>query len=279
MKVVLPEKKSIKTKDWILYSVIIIICIVSIVAVYREEFKKVLKIGESSYGQKSEEETKRLVADFDKLYTNQIKIINGNGDYKLLDEQKDIVYTDFEKVEKTDNYDINIKIPRINIDDKNIQNYNEQMNKSFIDKAESIQKNENTSSIYTIEYVANIHNDVLSLMIRSNLKEGSSPQRVIVQTYTYDLKNKEEITLEKLIEKENLDKDKIQSNIKETINQRQEQVKSLRDLGYKIYSRDSSSSIYEIKNSTEFYVTDKTLYIVYAYGNTKSTSEIDIVVI
>ena len=36
---------------------------------------------------------------------------------------------------------------------------------------------------------------------------------------------------------------------------------------------------YNIKNSKEFYLTNDALYIIYAYGNEKITSEMDMVII
>lgn len=50
-----------------------------------------------------------------------------------------------------------------------------------------------------MEYVANVQDDILSLMIRSNLKEGVSAQRIIIQTYNYDLRNNKEINLEEVL--------------------------------------------------------------------------------
>ena len=37
--------------------------------------------------------------------------------------------------------------------------------------------------------------------------------------------------------------------------------------------------MYKIENSTEFFVKNKNLYIIYAYGNDSNTSEYDIIVI
>ena len=55
---------------------------------------------------------------------------------------------------------------------------------------------------------------------------------------------------------------------------------NLSALGYNIYQRDLNSDIYEIKNSNNYFLgPDGTIYIIYAYGNTRYTSEKDIVVI
>ena len=67
--------------------------------------------------------------------------------------------------------------------------------------------------------------------------------------------------------------------IKDEISKEQKKVEDLKKLGYNIYNRNVSSDIYSIENSTEFYLTDKTLYIIYAYGNETSTSEMDLIIL
>ena len=56
-------------------------------------------------------------------------------------------------------------------------------------------------------------------------------------------------------------------------------TEDLEKLGYNVYSRDVSNDMYKIENSKEFYLTNDTLYIIYAYGNDNFTSEIDLIVI
>ena len=51
-------------------------------------------------------------------------------------------------------------------------------------------------------------------MIRSNLKEGSSAQRVIIETYNYDLRNNKEISLEEVLRIENIEQSALQEKIK-----------------------------------------------------------------
>ena len=140
-------------------------------------------------------------------------------------------------------------------------------------------KSQNKNTIYTVEYVANVQDDILSVMIRSNLKEGSSAQRVIIQTYNYDLRNNKEITLEEVLRIEQLDKPIVQNTIDNEIKAEQKKVEDLKKLGYNIYNRDTSSDIYKVENSKEFYLTNNTLYVIYAYGNNSFTSETDIVIL
>ena len=116
-------------------------------------------------------------------------------------------------------------------------------------------------------------------MIRSNLKEGTSAQRVIVETYNYDLRNNKEISLEEVLDIEYVDKNLVQEKIDNKISTEQRQVEDLKALGYNIYSRDISSDEYKIENSKIFYLTDNVLYIIYPYGNENYTSEMDLVII
>ena len=140
-------------------------------------------------------------------------------------------------------------------------------------------QSENRNIVYTVEYAANVQDDILSLVIKSNLKEGSNAQKVIIQTYNYDLRNNREITLEETLKIANLDKQVVQDKINSEITAEQKKVEDLKKLGYNIYSRDTSSDIYTIEKSTEFYVTDKVIYIIYAYGNETNTSEMDLVIL
>jgi len=191
-----------------------------------------------------------------------------------------LVYTIYEKKgSKINDYDVDLHIPCVNIDNEIAEKFNEEIKNVFVKIAQNVVQSENKNTIYSVEYVADIQDNILSIMIKSNLKEGSNAQKVIIQTYNYDLKTDKEVSLKDVIQKENIDEQKVQSIIKEEISNEQKKSKDLRALGYNIYNRDSSSDIYNIENSTEFYLTENTLYIIYAYGNETSTSEMDVVVI
>ena len=120
-------------------------------------------------------------------------------------------------------------------------------------------------------------------------KEMYSDARHVV--YAYRLENVGKYTDDKepqgtagkpiysLLEKENISENDVQFKIKDAINKEQERVEDLKELGYKIYNRDSSNDMYKIENTTEFYLTGHTLYIIYAYGNETFTSEMDLVIL
>lgn len=285
MKVVLPEKKVFNAKQIIIYVTIMIVCIISIIIALCVQFYARIDIArllgfetEIKFGNKTEEQTQLLKTQFDQIFTNRIE--NGEGqDNKKREIDKPLVYTKIEgKDSKINSYDVEVHIPYINIDNEIIEEYNQEI-EEFVTKTSDILSGQNRNTIYTVEYVANVQDGILSLMIRSNLKQGSSAQRVIIQTYNYDLRNNKEISLEEVLKIEDINQIELQEKIREEITTEQRQVDDLKNLGYNIYNRDITSDIYQIENSKEFYVTKDTLYIIYAYGNETFTSEMDLIVI
>lgn len=285
MKVVLPEEKTFNKRQIAIYVTIVIVCIISIIIAFYAQFYGRIDMGrllgvesESALGNKNEEQVELLKTEFDQIFTNSIE--NGEGqESKKKESDKPLIYTKIEKKEsKLNSYDVEVHIPYINIDNEKVDEYNKEI-EDFVDKTNNILESQNKNTIYTVEYVANVQNDILSLMIRSNLKEGSSAQRVIIQTYNYDLRNNKEITLEEVLKIENINQSELQEKIKNEIGIEQKKVEDLKNLGYNIYSRDVTSNIYNIENSREFYLTSDTLYIVYAYGNESFTSEMDLIVL
>ncbi len=286
MNVTLPEKNKIKKKQLILYISIVVVCIISIIIAFYVQFYARIDIGslvgiakETEFGKKTEEEEEVLKSDFNQIFNNQIED-DGQNDNKKLESDKSIVYTKYEKKEsKLNSYDLEIRIPYINIKNEIIEQYNKEIEDIFVKISTNVLQSENRNIVYTVEYAANVQDDILSLVIKSNLKEGSNAQKVIIQTYNYDLRNNKEITLEETLKIANLDKQVVQDKINSEITAEQKKVEDLKKLGYNIYSRDTSSDIYTIEKSTEFYVTDKVIYIIYAYGNETNTSEMDLVIL
>ena len=286
MNLKLQDEKPIRKKQLIIYISIIIVCIICVIIAFYVQFYARIDLGrlvgidrEQKFGQKTEEQTIALETEFDQIFTNSLTNTENQGDNKKKDNSKDLVYVDLEKKEtKLNSYDLEVHIPKINIDNPVVDEYNQDI-QSFIDKTNEVLESENQNIIYTVDYVANVQDGILSLMIKSNLKEGSNAQRVIVETYNYDLRNNKEISLEEVLAIEYLDKNDVQNRIDAKIAQEQRQVEDLKDLGYNIYNRDTSSEQYKVENSKYFYLTDNVLYIIYPYGNENYTSEMDLVII
>lgn len=285
MKINLPEKDRWSKRQLAIYIIIAMICIGAIVIAFYVQFYARVDLGslmgmekEIKIGNKTEEEAETKKEEFEQIFTNSIENEQGQENKKK-EKEKPLVYTKTEKKEsKLNRYDVEVYIPYINIDNPQIEKYNKEI-ETFEKKVERILQSQNKNTIYTVEYVANVQNDILSLMIRSNLKEGASAQRVIVETFNYDLRNNKEITLEEVLKIEGLEKSVIQAKIKNEIEGEQKKVEDLRKLGYNIYPRDVSKDRYQIENTKVFYLTHDTLYVIYAYGNETFTSEMDLIVI
>ena len=286
MNVVLPEKDRIKKQQLIIYVSIIFVCIISVIIAFYVQFYtridigKVFGITQSGLGNKTDEQQQTLKTEFNTIFDNNIKNDNGDNNSKKIDQDKKLVYTKYEKKDtKLNSYDLEVHIPYINISGEVVEKYNQEIEKVFADMARTVLQSENNNAVYDVQYVANVQDDILSLMIKSNFKEGDKPQKVIVQTYNYDLRNNKEITLGEILKIERLDENAVQSKIKSEVQTEQKKAQDLKSLGYNIYSRDVNSDIYSIEKSTEFYFADDVLYIIYAYGNEAATSEMDIVIL
>lgn len=287
MNVVLPEKNRIKKRQLFIYISIIIICIISVIIAFYVQFYTRIDIAKfigisqkDGLGSKTEEQQQTIKSEFNTIFNNTITNDNDTNNSKKEEADKKIVYTKYEKKEtKLNSYDLEVHIPHINISGEVVEKYNQEIENIFVDMAKKVLQSENNNVIYTVEYVANIQDDILSVMIKSNLKEGSKAQKVIIQTYNYDIRNNKEITLAEVLKIEQLNENDVQNRIKTDIQTEQKKAQDLKSLGYNIYSRDINSDIYSIEKSTEFYFTGNTLYIIYAYGNQMATSEMDIVIL
>ncbi len=280
MNVTLPDNKLDK-KSKIVYASIIAICIISIIIVIYIQFfdgKTVTTVGYLKG--KSEIDYENLKAEFNNIYTNSVKNYNDKYDKLKSDTSKELVYTGYTKdVTENNSYNINVQIPYINIKNSTIDSYNEEIKNLFEKKAEDILKTKNKNTIYTVEYNACVEDGVLSIIINANLKEGSSAQRVIIKTYNYDLDTNQEISLSQLLKGENVDTSYAQSKINEEIEVEQKKAEDLKALGHSIFSRDKNDDMYKIENVEEFYFQDGAIYVIFAYGNDKYTSEVDVAII
>ena len=280
MNVTLPDNKLDK-KSKIVYASIIAICIISIIIVIYIQFfdgKTVTTVGYLKG--KSEIDYENLKAEFNNIYTNSLKKYNDKYDKLKSDTSKELVYTGYTKdVTENNSYNINVQIPYINIKNSTIDGYNEEIKNLFEKKAEDILKTKNKNTIYTVEYNACVEDGVLSIIINANLKEGSSAQRVIIKTYNYDLDTNQEINLSQLLKGESVDTSYAQSKINEEIEVEQKKAEDLKALGHSIFSRDKNDDMYKIENVEDFYFQDGAIYVIFAYGNDKYTSEVDVAII
>ena len=278
------EETTKKTGLKIFYISIIIICIISLIAAV------IIQINSNNKEEKQnntlntivESETSEYKEKFNELFENKVNYLENNS-YKITknEEDKEIIYTGYQIDEnKINDYDLNVNIPYININNKTIDEFNKSIKETFETKAKSVLNTKNSNTIYNVNYSAYVTNNILSLVIRSTLKEGNTAQRDIIQTYNYDLTNQKEISIEDLLEMKNITKQEANTKIRDEIKKVQQNVEELSKLGYNVYPRDYTSDIYSINNVTEYFIgEDNALYIIFAYGNENITSEMDIVII
>lgn len=264
------------------FILIIIVCIIAIVEalyyVMNPNIQDDKDIGENSENSNTMSNV-NIADNFDNIFKNSFQNSNTSEEAKKINEDKDYIYTEYEKNEvNSGNYEINVKIPIINIDSEEVKSYNEDIKKVFKDKAENILNGGANKSIYSVDYEAYLNNNILSIIIRSTLKEGNNPQRVIIQTYCYNIKEMKKVEFSDIMKIKNIDSNTAQEKIKKQIQGKQEEAKALQQLGYSVYTRDLRSDRYEVENISNFFIDkNNNIYVIYAYGNSSNTDVTDII--
>ena len=158
MNVTLPEKIKFKKRQIVIYTASIVFCIISIIIAFyvqfyaRIDFWVLLGISSNEYDKKTTEQVEVLKIDFDKLFNNSVANVSEQNNDKRQDRENPIIYTKLEKKEsKLNNYDVDIHVPYINIDNENIDKYNKEIEEVFVSKAESVLGSKNKNIIYTIK--------------------------------------------------------------------------------------------------------------------------------
>ena len=282
MNVVIEDESKKNKRLKIFYIGIISICVIAIILaivvqiVKTNDASAVAKLPQLTENQKNQHKD-----EFEKIFENKVNYLENNS-YKIskLASDKEIVYIGYQNNDsKLNDYELKVNIPYININNDTIEGFNTQIKDIFEKKAKSIINTQNNNVIYTVDYSAYISNNVLSLVVRSTLKEGTNPQRDIIQTYNYDLTNQKEYTIDDMLNAKGITKKEANQKIKEEIKQQQEKAEELEKLGYTTYKRDYTSDIYNINNVREYFMgKDNALYIIYAYGNENNTNEMDVVI-
>lgn len=276
------EKQTFKPIH-LIYIIIILICIVSIgFAVYMQFFKDE-KMG-VIFGIASEEDDDEIInlkEKFYNLFDNNVEIISGElNNVNKIKNTEDVVVLAYNLQEQTDKYLVDIKIPYLNINHENGKKINIEIKNIFKDKFESIVSSSLDSNIiYNVKYKAYINDDILSLIILSELKEGNSSQRIIVQTYNYSLSQNKQVLIDEILTKKHISNSEASLKIKNEIKNSREQNNKLAELGYNINVREEEESEYKIENSKNYFLgKNGYLFLLYPYGNDGFTSEMDIII-
>ena len=275
----------------LLYIGITIICVISIiVGVYYQIFKPNQKqntINNNTINQDNIEDkiedAETLKAEFNSLFNNSFddQGYDVTGITKIAGlENKDIIYAAYNvKDEKDGKYSVDINLPVFNVKGEVGEEFNKTTQTVFANKGSQILTNSTEYTIYNVEYVAYLNNNILSLVIKSTLKEGENPQRIIVQTYNYDIKTGKKVLLNDILKDRQIDTTKVNNKIEKVIKEANKNAEAISAaLSQNIYKRDLNNAMYVTDNVTHFFVgLDGQIYIVYPYGNSNFTSEMDII--
>ena len=271
----------------VLYILISIFCVFAIIAGIYAQFidgnsnENTVQTG-SDANIVQEKTQQEISNDFNALFTNTLNLggFDTTGIAKL-DNTKDIVYSAYDVERNTENYELNLHIPVININSELSNTFNRSTLTTFINKAnEIIEKNDSSMpTLYSVDYAAFINDNVLSVVIKSTLKEGDSSQRIMVQTYNYNLSTNTEVPIIDLITMKQLNRDEVNNKIMQVVSAAAQEDQTLQDMGYnQVYIRDLTNEMYIVENAGAYFLgANRDLYIVYAYGNAEFTSKMDII--
>ena len=282
MNVVIEDDSKKNNKLKIFYILILVVCIIAVmVTVVIQVSGGEQTISSGKLPELTESEIDKHKNDFYNIFQNKVNYLENNS-YKIskVEANEEIIYVGYHNNEsKINDFELDVNIPYININNNIIEKFNTQIKEIFEKKAKSILNSQNNNVIYTVNYSAYVSNNILSLIVRSTLKEGSNPQRDIIQTYNYNLTTQKEYTIDEMLEIKGITKKEANQKIKGEIKKAQEKSEELQKLGYSTYARDYTSDMDSIYNVTEYFIgKDNALYIIYAYGNENNTNEMDVVV-
>lgn len=258
------------------------ILVICIIAINLAVFFKITEMSDNNDGAKELIiDTAMLNENFNKIFDNQINYQNNNTNVLKKDSTKELVYTSYNNQEEvTNKYMLNVNIPNLNISNENAEKINEEIKSLFYNKTINILSKTEIYTVYNVKYKAYVNDNIVSLVIVATLKEGENPQREIIKTYNYNLISNSNLNLSEILQYRQLLKEKVQNKIYETITLASENAKTYNELGYNKFQRNVNASMYKIENTTVFFIGEgKALYILYPYGNSNYTSEIDLLVI
>lgn len=269
----------------VLYILISLFCIFAIIAGIYAQFIDASPTGtgvaEEEQNVIQEKTQDAIKSDFNDLFTNELNLgtFDTTGIQKN-DQTQEIVYS--LSTERVNEFcEINLNIPVINIRSDLSNTFNSMTQADFVNKAnEVIQNTDSTKKIiYTVDYTAYVNSNILSVVIKSTLKEGNSAQRVIVRTYNYNLSTNQEASLVDLITMKMLNKDEVNNKIMQVVTAENQEAENLQNMGYNtVFVRDLTSDIYSVDSAGAYFLgPNQELYIVYPYGNSEFTSEMDII--
>ena len=264
----------VKNKMIIIIASIILVCAIAIAIGVYEQVTNTGK-NSSDKGKESINYT-ALEENFDTIFTNNINKEAGAKDDINYDE---IIYCAYNIDNAEGTYDINAKIPFFKVKNEVTEKANQEIYDTFAKTIIDIVQNSNVHTTFNLDYVVYVNNNIASLVIRCTYKNGSNPQRKIIQTYNYDIDNNKLVDINEILTYKELNKEEVETKIKEKIKEENAEVKAFADQGYNVFVRNEYDDMYKVENTPNFFLGENNyLYLVYAYGNNNYTSEIDLVI-
>ncbi len=265
---------------------VVLVCIIAVcIGIYTQFFYKYaetdpLMIGINIGSQKTAEELANLEANFNSIFQNKVNIKSENVNVEKIKEENDLVYSLYKLENEDENYyTIKAVIPTINIKTDKVEAINEQIRSEFYEKANNIMRQTDQYVVYNVTYQAFVNEDIVSVVIKASLKEGQKAEKVSIKTYNYSISADRQVSLQELVELKNTTVSAVQSTIDTEIKAAYTNAKIIAADYGNLYERDLGSDMYKVENATTFFLTDDGyVYIIYPYGNTDYTNEMDIVI-
>ena len=274
-----------KTVRYILYFVVLAICIMAIfIGVYNMELASAQRESnrinnETEVNVTSDKETtadkfkKLFTNDFTSSYYDESKITKIYPD-------KPLVFSESQKTEKDGQYKIDAYLPIININSEIATKFNNDTIANFGERANTLMSSTSTKAytIYDTSFTSYINNNILSVAIMGSLKEGNNAQRILVKSYNYNLDTGKEVQITEVLNQKGIEAELVNKKINSEIQEAIDHANIVSKTGYEVYKRNITDEMYNVNNVNNYIVgPDGVLYIIYAYGNSNNTSELDVI--
>ena len=105
------------------------------------------------------------------------------------------------------------------------------------------------------DFVGYLNVNILSVVIKSTLKEGNKAQRVMIQTYNYDVENEEIPTLKDILNVNGISVKTAEEKIRKQVEYAYNKSLAVSTAtSQTIYNRDLDSKIYLVDNISNFFI-------------------------
>jgi len=256
------------------FVIVILICLLSLsIGIYAHLFYKYsdtdpFMLGIGIGKTQDAAEITKLKNEFStgKIFTNNISGSSTSSNIKKKNQAKEIVWAyNTTTKNEPEKYNIVAAIPQININSTEAERINSQIQTAYVDKIESIMENANV--------------DLLSLIIKETIHEGSTTQSAKIKTYNYNLNNNTQVSINDIIKAKGYKSEDLQKEINTEIERLNKNDEDLKNQYSDMKLRDLNDKKYQIENTENFIINqDGYFYIIYAYGNIENTNKMDIVI-